>query len=537
MWTRDQFADVDHEFGRYHKPNRRGSLAPGRRTLTQSLPSVQRRAASDALPAATREGDAGTSSPIPQRNNRIAFPADAASDPFDFRFRAPADAGVAIQRKATGGSACACGTCESCKAGTTATEAIDTEARPVHRSAAGGHGTGDADAAVAQGLGSSGQVLDGETRTFMESRFGHDFSDVRVHVDGAAGESARALHADAYTVGREVVFAPGMYDPGNASGQRLLAHELTHVVQQGGGRPGAQVAQRQAADGAATPAAAGRTDGRAATGDSTAKLQHLIASIEQVHARAAVVTGEPHSDMASDVGEAGSSGDAADVNQHRSRVGQMLAQLREVVAGGDEATKQRVVRAFSPAGARQAESILEAQVKVEQRRPEGMAARSVEVSHPSDPAEIEAEHVADAVMAGGGVTVQQRASGPHRQVADAMTAGDLTIPEAMVAGGVATLEADATVAPETGPPGWVIGGLVALGALAVIGVGYILMSAPGNVADTGIVNEAQALIAAGAAATMCEALQILMDQARDAARKQRIKRTQKAKGCRHSRHS
>jgi hypothetical protein len=67
----------------------------------------------------------------------------------------------------------------------------------------------------------------------MEPRFGHDFSNVRVHTDAKAAESARAVNALAYTVGRDVVFGPG-YTPGNVGGNRLLAHELAHVVQQGG---------------------------------------------------------------------------------------------------------------------------------------------------------------------------------------------------------------------------------------------------------------------------------------------------------------
>ena len=66
----------------------------------------------------------------------------------------------------------------------------------------------------------------------MESRFGHDFSQVRVHTDTRAAESARAVNARAYTVGRNVVFGSGQYAPGSGEGQRLLAHELTHVVQQ-----------------------------------------------------------------------------------------------------------------------------------------------------------------------------------------------------------------------------------------------------------------------------------------------------------------
>jgi Domain of unknown function (DUF4157) len=82
---------------------------------------------------------------------------------------------------------------------------------------------------------SSGQPLDAETRAFMEPRFGHDFSQVRVHTDARASESAEAVNALAYTVGPHVVFRSGQYTPGTSAGQRLLAHELTHVVQQGAG--------------------------------------------------------------------------------------------------------------------------------------------------------------------------------------------------------------------------------------------------------------------------------------------------------------
>lgn len=67
----------------------------------------------------------------------------------------------------------------------------------------------------------------------METDLGHDFSRVRVHTDGRAAESARAVRALAYTVGHNVVFASGQFSPGTASGRKLLAHELTHVAQQG----------------------------------------------------------------------------------------------------------------------------------------------------------------------------------------------------------------------------------------------------------------------------------------------------------------
>lgn len=82
-------------------------------------------------------------------------------------------------------------------------------------------------------LRSPGQPLDATNRAYFESRFGHDFSGVRVHADAKAAESARAVNALAYTVGRDVVFGEGQYVPASASGRRLLIHELSHVLQQG----------------------------------------------------------------------------------------------------------------------------------------------------------------------------------------------------------------------------------------------------------------------------------------------------------------
>ncbi|NJO17686.1 MAG: DUF4157 domain-containing protein, partial [Thioploca sp.] len=83
-------------------------------------------------------------------------------------------------------------------------------------------------------LRSPGHPLDDETRAFMEPRFGHDFSQVRVHTDAKAAESARAVSARAYTVGQHVVMRREEYAPKTEAGRRLLAHELVHVVQQGG---------------------------------------------------------------------------------------------------------------------------------------------------------------------------------------------------------------------------------------------------------------------------------------------------------------
>lgn len=81
-------------------------------------------------------------------------------------------------------------------------------------------------------LGSSGQAIDPAIRAFIEPRFGHDFSQVRVHTDAKAGESARAVNAVAYTVGQDIVFDAAFYNPSSEQGMFLLAHELAHSVQQ-----------------------------------------------------------------------------------------------------------------------------------------------------------------------------------------------------------------------------------------------------------------------------------------------------------------
>lgn len=85
-----------------------------------------------------------------------------------------------------------------------------------------------------------GRSLPEGTRTFFQSRMGYDFGDVRIHTASRADAAARAIDARAFTVGRDVVFRSGEYRPHTRSGKRLLAHELTHVLQQGGGREAAQ---------------------------------------------------------------------------------------------------------------------------------------------------------------------------------------------------------------------------------------------------------------------------------------------------------
>lgn len=89
-------------------------------------------------------------------------------------------------------------------------------------------------------LRTTGRPLDPATRAFMEDGFGHDFGPVRVHDDATADRAAAALGAQAFTVGNDVIFSAGRYSPTTPSGRWLLAHELTHVVQQSRATPGAQ---------------------------------------------------------------------------------------------------------------------------------------------------------------------------------------------------------------------------------------------------------------------------------------------------------
>ncbi|CAH1388054.1 eCIS core domain-containing protein [Candidatus Nitrotoga sp. M5] len=98
-----------------------------------------------------------------------------------------------------------------------------------------GQSTGDAGAApasVERVLSNSGRPLEPPLRQDMEQRFGHDFSQVRVHADAAAAQSARDVRAHAYTAGSHIVFGASQFSPSTPAGRHLLAHELTHVLQQ-----------------------------------------------------------------------------------------------------------------------------------------------------------------------------------------------------------------------------------------------------------------------------------------------------------------
>jgi hypothetical protein len=94
----------------------------------------------------------------------------------------------------------------------------------------------DLESSIQQARG-GGQALPNQVRTQMEQSFGSDFSGVKVHTDARSHQLNQSIQAKAFTTGKDIFFRQGNYDPGSRQGQELLAHELTHVVQQGGSQP------------------------------------------------------------------------------------------------------------------------------------------------------------------------------------------------------------------------------------------------------------------------------------------------------------
>jgi hypothetical protein len=136
-------------------------------------------------------------------------------------------------RSSAGLQRCSCGSgstgeeCEGCKS-----QAMRLQRASAVASEAATTGTMTAPTIVHDVLNSPGRPLDAGTRRFMEPRFGHDFGGIRIHTGGQAVESAQAIQALAYTVGKNMVFGHGQYVPESSAGRHLIAHELTHIIQQ-----------------------------------------------------------------------------------------------------------------------------------------------------------------------------------------------------------------------------------------------------------------------------------------------------------------
>lgn len=169
--------------------------------------------------------------------------------------------------------ACPCaGGCSNCNTAQPVREHGSVQTQRVHTSDTGQTA---APPIVYEALRSPGQPLDPGTRAFMEPRFGYDFSRVRVQSGAPAGQSARDVNANAYTVGQNIVFAPGQFAPATRQGRQLIAHELTHVVQQNGGAAAIQRAPGGGTSPAPDPA-------------SRAVYQHYLEALRAEMAKPAV---------------------------------------------------------------------------------------------------------------------------------------------------------------------------------------------------------------------------------------------------------
>jgi len=185
-----------------------------------TLPDLQRNAGNQAMQQLLR--------------SRFVQAKLAISSPDDPEEREADQVASTIMRKAVGAPAsspCSCSgggeMCEECQQ----KQSLPTIQRRVAAPSAPSH----LSRIVSEVLRSPGHPLDSITRAFFEPRFGHDFSHVRIHTEPKAAASAEAIHAQAYTFGNELAFAGNQFSPATTGGKKLLAHELTHVVQQGSG--------------------------------------------------------------------------------------------------------------------------------------------------------------------------------------------------------------------------------------------------------------------------------------------------------------
>ena len=178
-----------------------------------SIPFLQRKLAIGAV-----------DDPLEREADRAADAVMSSGTLSSVRVASPATTRGAVQRKcACGGSST--GECEECRKKRELPATVAKVLRRASSTTAGG--ISEAPSIVHKALGSAGRALDPSVRSAMEDSFGHDFGSVRVHPDSIAAQSVNAI---AYTAGKDVVFAPGQYSPQTQRGQRLLAHELAHVV-------------------------------------------------------------------------------------------------------------------------------------------------------------------------------------------------------------------------------------------------------------------------------------------------------------------
>lgn len=161
-------------------------------------------------------------------------------DPEELEAETTANSVMRAHDPSMAGGGCSCSgdddeMCDECMQAHGKRTTPSTAHTSVHRSASGSAPIGSLPPTIQQAVRSPGQPLDLASRSFFEPRFDHDFSSVRIHTDAAAAASAASIQAHAYTLGSDIVFAPGRHSPATTAGRTLIAHELTHVVQQKSG--------------------------------------------------------------------------------------------------------------------------------------------------------------------------------------------------------------------------------------------------------------------------------------------------------------
>jgi Domain of unknown function (DUF4157) len=362
-----------------------------------------------------------------------------------------------LQRKCScGGSGGSEGECEECKA----KEALQ-------RKPLGPVETGIAPPIVHEVLNSPGEPLDKATREFFEPRFGYDLSRVRIHTDESAAASAQSVRAAAYTVGSHIVFGKGRYKPKSEGGRFLLGHELTHAIQQ------TPVLARQ-------PAPPHDPGGTATTQRAASKRLAEFATVIESYANRA----------SGRVSGLGTGGDTNAIRRNIATARAGAAGLRKLAAKGDDHLAAGILTNFTPQRLKAASAkLVPATVPqpvsdISQAPPSVLAAKSLDISNPSDSAEIEADRVAREVITGRppSLSVHSADLGVYRLVSEA----DLAQTEEELAGleeiTTTTEVTEAALAPEEiavvtgvlagiGPVGWAVIAVVVV--VIAIGIWYV----------------------------------------------------------------
>jgi hypothetical protein len=196
----------------------------------------------------------------------------------------------------------------------------------MQRRAASSTASHEAATAVNDVIRSPGRPLDPTTRAFFETRFDEDFGHVRIHADGGAARSAAAIAAHAYTVGSDIVFNTGKFEPNSHHGRELLAHELTHVVQQSG-----------------QPKVISRDDAGVAAPQATPRTAHAPDIVRALADRFETYASTGEAALS---GAAISGGDADRIRGDLTRLRAAIAGMRGVAQRGDDKLSLALLASF-----------------------------------------------------------------------------------------------------------------------------------------------------------------------------------------------